>query len=168
MKYDKQSWLQVLLSHLSVKWSSSLTLGVTSQCPDNIHLPVSQVLLISDWLTQNYNYLWLVDTILYWSLIGLQSFDLERNGYYNTIPISDWFIQYYAHLWLIKYSSSCLSSTWRETRGQWVEMECIRLESRSGADMVQISTVCWRGTVWGCWWTRRTSCIYTWTMLIRV
>jgi len=33
--------VQVLISHLTPKWSSGLTLGVTTSRPDNIHLPVS-------------------------------------------------------------------------------------------------------------------------------
>ena len=32
---------QVLISHLTPKWSSGLTLGVTTSRPDDIHLPVS-------------------------------------------------------------------------------------------------------------------------------
>ena len=44
----RNTLFQVLVSHLSVKWSSSVSVGVTSQCPDNIHLPVSQLHLKRD------------------------------------------------------------------------------------------------------------------------
>ena len=53
---------------------------------ENLHLIADNLgwwVLASDWLTQYHTDLWLVDTMLYWSLIG----------WHNIILISDWLLQ---------------------------------------------------------------------------